>query len=147
MRRSRGIVRGVPPNFQRFLPVILLIAVLTFVLPSLLRKHSSSGSSASTRAAQTIDGMKLIDQAEQSYILAHQRFTSHLADLVPLHKRLAGDLAIGLSVKLDVSTDGQSFLAQVSSDVLSLVRARSGNKVTANSCLVLKSGSGVNCPS
>jgi hypothetical protein len=137
----------VPPNFQRFLPVLLVIAVLVFVLPAIFRKHTSSGPSSSTRAAQTIDAMKLIDQAEQSYMLAHQRFTSHLADLVPLHKRLAGDLAIGLSVKLDASTDGQSFLAQVSSDVLSLVRVRSGNKLTAHSCLVLKSGSGVNCPS
>ncbi len=135
-----------PPNFQRFLPLVLIFAVLVFVLPALLRKHRSSGPSASTKAAQTIDAMHLIDQAEQNYKLAHQRYTSHLADLVPQHKRLADDLANGLSVQLDASTDGQNYLAEVSSDLLSTVRARSGTKLTAHSCLVLKSGSGVNCP-
>ena len=135
-----------PPNFQRFLPLVLIFAVLVFVLPALLRKHRSSGPSASTKAAQTIDAMHLIDQAEQNYKLAHQRYTSHLADLVPQHNRLADDLATGLSVQLDASTDGQSYLAEVSSDLLSTVRARSGTKLTALSCLVLKSGSGVNCP-
>ena len=69
-----------------------------------------------------------------------------LADLVPQHNRLADDLATGLSVQLDASTDGQSYLAEVSRDLLSTVRARSGTKLTAHSCLVLKSGSGVNCP-
>jgi hypothetical protein len=136
----------VPSNFQRFLPLLVIFAVLVFVVPALLRKHRSSGPSASTRASLTIDAMHQIDQAEQNYKLAHQRFTSHLADLVPEHKRLADDLANGLSVQLDASTDGQSYLAEVSSDVLSLVRARSNTKLTANSCLVLKSGSGVNCP-
>jgi hypothetical protein len=81
----------------------------------------------------------------QNYKLAHLRYTSHLADLVPEHKRLADDLANGLSVQLDASTDGQSYLAEVSSDVLSLVRARNNIKLTEHSCLVLKSGSGVNC--
>lgn len=137
---------GVPPNFQRLLPLLLIFAVLVFLLPSLFRKHRSSGPSASTRAAQTIDAVRLIDQAEQNYKLAHQRYTSHLADLVPQHKRLADDLATGVSVQLDAGTDGQTYVAQVSSDVLSLVRARNGTKLTANSCLVLKSGSGVTCP-
>jgi hypothetical protein len=140
------MVLCVPPNFQRLLPVVLLFAVLLFVLPTILRKHRSSGPSASTRASLTIDAMHQIDQAEQNYKLAHQRYTSHLADLVPQHKRLADDLANGLSVQLDASTDGQSYLAEVSSDVLSLVRARTRTKFTAHSCLVLKNGSGVNCP-
>ncbi len=137
---------GVPPNFQRLLPVVLIFAVLLFVLPTILRKHRSAGPSASTRAAKTIDAMHLIDQAEQNYKLTHQRYTSHLADLVPQQKRLADDLANGLSVQLDAGTDGQNYLAQVSSDVLSLVRAHNNTKVTVHSCLVLKSGSGVNCP-
>ena len=137
---------GVPPNLQRLLPLVLIFAVLLFVLPAILRKHTSSAPSGSTKAAQTIDAMHLIDQAEQNYKLAHQRYTSHLADLVPQHKRLADDLATGLSVQLDASTDGQNYLAQVSSDVLSLVRARSDTKLTAHGCFVLKSGSGVNCP-
>ena len=134
-----------PPNFRRFLPFMLIAVVFLFVVPTLFKKHTS-GPSTSTRATQTIAAMNLIDKGEQSYRAAHGRFTSHLADLLPLRKQLAGDLAIGLSVQLDASTDGQSFLAQVASDVLSLVRARDGDKVTAQSCLILKSGSGVTCP-
>ena len=134
-----------PPNFQRFLPLILLAALAIFVLPTVLKKHKS-GPSASTRATQTIDAMNLIDKGEQSYRAAHSRFTPHLADLLTTSARLASDLAIGLSVQLDVSTDGQSFLAQVSGDNLSLVRARNESKITAQSCLILKSGSGVKCP-
>jgi hypothetical protein len=134
-----------PPNFRRFLPFMLIAVVFLFLVPTLFKKHTS-GPSTSTRATQTIDAMNLIDKSEQSYRAAHGRFTSHLADLLPLRKQLAGDLAIGLSVQLDASTNGQSFLAQVASDVLSLVRARGGDKVTAQSCLILKSGSGVTCP-
>lgn len=134
-----------PPNFQRFLPIILIGALAIFVLPALLKKHSSTPS-ASTRATLAIDAMNLIDKAELGYKSAHSRFTPHLADLLPANSRLANDLAIGLSVQLDVSTDGQSFLARVASDNLSLVRARSERKITARSCLVLKSGSGVKCP-
>jgi hypothetical protein len=52
----------------------------------------------------------------------------------------------GLAVQLDAGSDGQSFYARVASDVLSVVRARSGKSLIANSCLVLKSGSGVKCP-
>jgi hypothetical protein len=135
----------VPPNFQRFLPLVLIALVVFFLVPSLLKKHTS-GPSARTRATQTIDAMNLIDKGEQGYKVAHGRFTPHLADLLPLNTRLASDLAISLGVQLDVSTNGQRFLAQVASNVLSLVRARNGGKITAQSCLVLKSGSGVKCP-
>jgi hypothetical protein len=135
----------VPPNFQRFLPLILIALVVFFLVPSLLKKHTS-GPSAGTKATQTIEAMNLIDRGEQGYKTAHGRFTPHLADLLPLNTRLASDLAIGLGVQLDVSTNGQSFLAQVASNVLSLVRARNAGKVTAQSCLILKSGSGVKCP-
>ena len=135
-----------PPNFQCFLPLILIAALAIFVLPTVLKKHKSEPS-ASTRATQTIDAMNLIDKGEQSYKAAHNRFTPHLADLLTTSSaRLASDLAFGLNVQLDVSTDGQSFLARVSSDNLSLVRARSESKVTVQSCLILKSGSGVKCP-
>ncbi len=134
-----------PPNFQRFLPFALMAVVLLFVVPALLKKHSS-GPSVGARSAATIDAMNLIDKGEQHYKTANGRFTPHLADLLPLNTRLASDLAIGMGVQLDVGTSGQSFLAQVASDVLRLVRARSDNKVTAQSCLILKSGSGVKCP-
>lgn len=133
-----------PPNFQRFLPLVLIGALAIFVLPAVLKKHSS-GPSASTKATKTIEAMNLIDKGEQRYRAAHSRFTPHLADLVGTSS-LASDLAIGLSAQLDVSTDGQSFLARVAGDRLSLLRARTRGKITAQSCLVLKSGSGVKCP-
>ena len=135
-----------PANFQRFLPIIFIGFVLLFVLPGLLKKKSSSGSSSKTQAAQTIDAVNLIDRAEQSYRMAHGRFTPHLADLLPSHPRLATDFAIGLDVTLDTETGGQGYFLRVASSALSLVRARSGNKVVANSCLVVKSASGVACP-
>jgi hypothetical protein len=134
----------VPPNFRRYLPLLLIAFLLVFLLPSLLRKKTTSGSSPSTRAAQTIEAMNLIDKREQAYRVAHGRFTPHLADL--LTERLASDLAIGLAVQLDVGSDGQRYVVQVESDVLGLVRARTDARVSAQSCLVLKSGSGVSCP-
>lgn len=133
----------VPPNFRRLMPFVLIAALLLFALP-LLRKHTS-GPSSDTRATQTIHAMNLIEKGERSYKTANGHFTPHLADLV--NPALAGDLAAGVTVQLDVSSDGQVFVAQVASSVLSLVRARNGNKITAQSCLILKSGSGVACPS
>jgi hypothetical protein len=140
------ILRGVPPNFQRLLPLILVGVLVLFIVPSLLRKKSSSGSSASTRATRTIDAMNRIDKGEQTYKAAHGAYTSHLADLLTVSHELADDLVTGLAVQLDAGSNGKSFYAQVESDVLSLVRARNGKKLIANSCLVLKSGSGVKCP-
>jgi hypothetical protein len=133
------------PNFRRFLPFVLIAIVLIFVLPQVFKKKVS-GPTAGTRATTTIDAMNLIDKGEQAYKTSHPRFTPHLADLLLTNTRLASDLATPLSVQLDVSTNGQSFLAQVASDTLSLVRARSTSKLTAQSCLILKSGSGVTCP-
>ena len=138
------MVALVPPNFRRYMPFLLIAALLIFILPTLLKKKAATGPSPSTRAGQTIEAMNLIDKGEQAYKAAHGRFTPHLADL--LTTRLANDLAIGLAAQLDVGTDGQRYLAQVESDVLSLVRGREGVKLTAQSCLVLKSGSGVSCP-
>jgi hypothetical protein len=133
------------PNFRRFLPFVLIAAVVLFILPQLFKKHTS-GSTVGARATTTIDAMNLIDKGEHAYKTSHPRFTTHLADLLLTNTRLASDLATPLSVQLDVSTNGQSFLAQVASDTLSLVRARSASKLTAQSCLILKSGSGVACP-
>jgi hypothetical protein len=137
----------VPPNLPRFLPIILLAVLALFVLPALLKKNNNSGPSAEDRSKQTIEAMSLIDKGEQAYRTANGRFTSHLADLIPLSGRLATDLAIGLDVKLDVSTKGDLYVAQVTSDVLRLVRSRDAEgKVVARSCLVIKSSKGVACP-
>jgi hypothetical protein len=131
---------------RRFLPLILVAFFLLFLLPSLLKKKSSSGLSSGARATQTISAMNLIDKGEQAYKAAHGPYTAHLADLVATSHGLAHDLVIGLAVQLDAGSDGQSFVAQVESNVLSLVRARSGKKLIAHSCLIVKSGSGVTCP-
>src|SRR6266496_2569707 len=105
-----------PPNYRRFLPLILIALVVIVALPSLRKKHSSAPSAA-TIAAATVDAMNLIDKGEQSYKTAHGGFTPHLADLLPLNPSLARDLAIHLGVQLDVSSDGQRFLAQVASEI------------------------------
>jgi competence protein ComGC len=135
-----------PPNIRRFLPLILIAFFLLFLLPTLLKKKSTSGLSASARATQTINAMNLIDKGEQAYKTAHGSYTAHLADLVATSHGLAKDLVIGLAIQLDAGSSGQSFVAQVESSVLSLVRARSGKKMIADSCLIVKSGSGVKCP-
>ena len=135
-----------PPNVRRFLPLILVAFFLLFLLPTLLKKKSTSGLSAGARATQTINAMNLIDKGEQAYKAAHGGYTAHLADLVATSHGLAHDLVIGLAVQLDAGSDQQSFVAQVESNVLSLVRARNGKKLIADSCLIVKSGSGVKCP-
>jgi len=135
-----------PPNLRRFLPLILVAFFLLFLLPTLLKKKTTSGPSASARAAQTINAMNLIDKAEQAYKTAHGGYTAHLADLLAMSHGLAHDLVIGLAVQLDAGSDRQTFVAQVESNVLSLVRARSGKTLIAHSCLIVKSGSGVKCP-
>jgi hypothetical protein len=135
-----------PPNIRRFLPLILIAFFLLFLLPTLLKKNSTSGLSASARATQTINAMNLIDKGEQAYKTAHGSYTAHLADLVATSHGLAKDLVIGLAIQLDAGSSGQSFVAQVESSVLSLVRARSGKRLIADSCLIVKSGSGVKCP-
>jgi hypothetical protein len=139
------MVSRVPPNIQRFLPVIAIVFVLLFVLPAILKKHSS-GPNAKTKTAQTLDAATLIDKGEVDYRAAHGKYTTHLADLVALRPKLADDLGIGIVALIDVGTDGQSYLAQITSEVLGLVRGRTGDKVSAKSCIVLKSGSGVACP-
>lgn len=125
----------------------MLIVLFAFILiPALSHRSHKSGLSDSEKAMRTTDAMNLIEAGEQSYRTVHGRFTQHLADLLPANPKLAGDLAVGLDVRLDVSTNGHGFLAQVASDVLSLVRARQGTTLISQNCVVLKKSSGVNCP-
>jgi hypothetical protein len=124
----------------------VIATLLLFVLPTVLKKHKTAGSSAATVATQTINAMNLIDAAEQTYKAANGGYTPHLADLLVIKHGLAGDLVSGLLVQLDAGSARQSFFAHVESDVLSLVRARNGKKLIADTCLIVKSGSGVKCP-
>ena len=127
------------------MPLILIAFLALIILPRLTHRHKS-GLSNSGKAARTTDAMNLIETGEQTFKPVHGRFTSHLADLLPVNSKLASDLASGLGVQLDVSTDGQTFYARVAGDVLSLVRVRTGRRLSSESCVILKSGSGVECP-
>ncbi len=123
--------------------MLVIFAAIIFIVPTLARKHSS-GPSGKSKAAATIEALRLVTTSERTYLAAHGRYSSHLADLVASSPRLAADLATGVTVTLDIASDGRSFLTQVSSDQLSLVRSRNATKVLVDSCTALKSG--VNCP-
>lgn len=129
---------------RRLMPMFAILAAVLFIVPALTKKHAS-GPSSSTKATTTFDALNRVDKGEQRYLTAHTRYTSHVADLVTLAPALAGDLAT-VRIQVDVSSDGQTYLAQISSDVLNLVRAHDKTKVTASSCTVLKTGKGVACP-
>ena len=133
------------PNFRRYLPFILIAFFILIAGQTLFKRHSSS-TTTSARATQTIGALNLIRTAEQTYQTKNGRFTSHIADLVPYGRHLTTDLADGIGMQVDVSTDGQRYLAQVISDVLSLNRTIQGTKVIAQDCVIVKSGSGVACP-
>jgi hypothetical protein len=124
---------------------LLLIGLLFLVALPLVRRSHSSGLSDADRATATKAGFAAIDRGELRYRASHGRFTSHLADLVGGDKKLAGELAVGLVAELDVSSDGNSYLVQVESSVLDLVRARTGRRITADNCEVVKKASGVDC--
>jgi len=70
-----------PPQFRRYLPLLLIAFLALIVLPRLIHRHRS-GLSNSEKAAQTTDAMNLIDAGEQRFKAAHGRFTGHLADLL-----------------------------------------------------------------
>jgi hypothetical protein len=129
---------------RRLLPLFAILAAVLFIVPALTKKKSA-GPSNGTKAATALDALNRVDRSEQRYLSAHKRYSSHIADLVTLAPKLATDLATA-RIQLDVSSDGQSFVAQVSSDVLSFVRARDKTRVTADTCTVLKTAKNVACP-
>lgn len=135
-----------PPNLRRFLPIILIAFFLLIILPTIFRKSSTTGTTAKTLSAQTIAAMNTVDQAELAYKAAHGRYSAHLTDLLVLRHKLGADLVDGVEVQLDVSTDGQSYFGEVASSVISLLRARQGDKTITRGCQVIKSSSGVACP-
>ena len=131
---------------RRYLPILLLAFAALFILPQLFRHGSSKTLSSKDRGTLTKQAIEQIDKGEQKAFAADGKYTSHLADLVAADKLLAAELTVPLTVDVDVTADGKGYLARVSSDVISVVRARSGEKVVARSCRVLKSGSSAKCP-
>jgi hypothetical protein len=136
----------VPANFQRFLPLILIIFLLLFVLPTILKHHSSKGLTSADLSKETIATTTKVDALQQQFRTAHKGYTGSVADLLAMDHALGKPLGDGVVIALDVSTDKQTYYAQVASTVISLTRAREGGKVIAKSCTVIKSGGGVECP-
>jgi hypothetical protein len=136
----------VPANFQRYLPFILGAFLLLIVISSLTHKSSSSSPTASAQSTEAIDTLNLVARAEQHLLGLQGRYSGQMADLIVANHALAEDLAEGVTVQLDLSSDGKAYYALVQSPVLSLVRAADDGKVVASTCVVVKSGSGVACP-
>ena len=91
--------------------------------------------------------MNLVDKAEKTYRAAHKGYTPNIADLLVVDRAigpLLGDRDRRLPER--VGSNSQTYFAQVASSVISLIRARNGAKLITHSCIVLKSGSGVSCP-
>ncbi len=136
-----------PANLQRFLPILLLVFLLLFVLPAILhKKHSTSHLSAGDLSQETIAAMNLVVAGQRSFTAENGRYTGHVADLIQGSQKLAKYIADGVLVSVDASTNGKTYTTQVASGVIVLVRSQTGNKVLAKSCDVIKSGSGVACP-
>jgi len=131
---------------RRYLPIMLLAFAALFILPQLFRHSSSKTLSSKDRGTLTLDAIERIDHAEQQVFASGGRYTAHLADLVARDKVLASELTVPLTVDIDVTDNGKSYLARVSSDVLSVGRARAGNTVIDRSCREVKSTRGLDCP-
>jgi hypothetical protein len=136
----------VPANFQKFLPIILIVFFLLFVVPTVLHRHSSKGPSAETLSSLTIATMNTVDKAEVAFRAAHGGYTSNVADLLALDHSLGKAFSQGIAASVNASTDRRTYYGQVASVNLDMMRARSGDKVIVKSCIVVKSGSGVACP-
>jgi hypothetical protein len=130
---------------RRYVPY-LAIGLIVLITVQVLFRKKTTGSTAATTAAQTINATNLVGKGEQAYRTAHGRFTSNLADMLQLAPHLATDIADGITIELDASSDGHTYLVQVAGSVLSLTRSYTDTKVTSQSCTILKSGSGVACP-
>jgi hypothetical protein len=133
-------------DMRRLLPILLIAFAALFILPQLFRNSNSKTLSSKDRATLTKDAIERIDRAEQRAFSKDGRYNGNLADLVVSDKVLARELTVPLMIDIDVGANGKRYVARVSSDVLSVVRARSGGKVVVRSCRVVKSSSGVACP-
>ena len=133
-------------NLQRFLPILLLVFLLLFVLPSILHKKKSSGLSSKELSQETISAMNLVVAGQTTFTAKHGRYTGQVADLIEGSRKLAKYIADGVLVQVDASTSGKTYYTQVGSGVIVLVRSQTGDVVLAKSCDVIKSGGGVECP-
>jgi hypothetical protein len=135
-----------PANFQRFLPLLLILVFLLFILPTIFKKHSSNKLTSKELSQETIATMTTVDRLQQDFRAKADGYTEKVADLLATDHKLGKALGDGVVIALDVSTDKQTYYAQVASSVISLTRGRTGDKVITKSCTVIKSGGGVECP-
>jgi hypothetical protein len=133
-------------DMRRFLPIILIAFAALFILPQLFKGSGSKTLSSKDRALMTRDAMLRIDNAQKASFAKSTRYTDSLADLVVADKVLARELTVPLTIDLSTGAGGKSYVVTVSSDVLSVSRARNGAKVVASSCRKLKSRIGFDCP-
>jgi hypothetical protein len=133
-------------DMRRFLPIILIAFAALFILPQLFKHSSSKTLSSKDRATMTRDAMLRIDKSEKAAFEAGGKYTDSLAELVANDKVLAGELTVPLLIDLSTGADGKSYVVTISSDVLSVARARKGAKVVSSSCRVVKSRTGYKCP-
>jgi hypothetical protein len=130
---------------RRFLPILLIAFAALFILPQLFKGGGSKTLSSKDRGRLTLDAIERVDRAEQQALTSTGRYTADLAKLAALDRVLASELTIPLTVDLDVGGNGKSYLARVSSDIVSAAWSRTGSTVV-RSCRVLRSRTGVDCP-
>ena len=94
----------------------------------------------------TRDAMLRIDRAQKAAFAKTGKYTDSLADFVVADKVLAKELTVPLTIDLSTSGNGKSYVVTISSDVLSVARARKGAKVVSSSCRTLKRARGFKCP-
>jgi hypothetical protein len=135
-----------PANFRRYLPFMIGALALLILISALAKKKSSGPTTASAQSTATVQTLDRVNRAERLFRTAHGTYTNHVADLLVESHALGGDLAEGVVIQLDVGASGQSFYTLVQSPVLSMVAAWSSGKLVTQNCAVLKSGSGVACP-
>jgi hypothetical protein len=134
-------------DMRRFLPIILIAFAALFILPQLFKgKGSSKTLSSKDRAVMTRDAMLRIDSGEKAAFAKTGKYTDSLADFVVADKVLAKELTVPLTIDLSTGGDGKSYVVTISSDVLSVSRARKGPKVVSSSCRTIKSRTGYKCP-
>ena len=124
---------------RRFLPIILIAFAALFILPQLFKHGGSKTLSSKDRAVMTRDAMLRIDRAQKAAFAKTGKYTDSLADFVVTDKVLARELTVPLTIDLSTSGDDKSYVVTISSDVLSVARARKGAKVVSSSCRTLKS--------
>ena len=74
-----------PANLQRLLPILLVIFLLLFVLPAILKHHSSSNHLTSKELSQeTIATTTKVDALQRKFRTAHKGYTDSVADLLAL---------------------------------------------------------------